>query len=127
MDECGLIGEEEQAGGVFIEAADAGDLGIAGAPARRKQAVHVGAFAFVVRADEAEGFVEKKENAVRVIGRLSINEDVAVVRLGAGIVGDFSADGDAAGVDPVARLTAGTVAEVGEKLIETAHGKKTEE
>ena len=61
VDESALVGEEEEAGGVFVEAADAGDLGIAGAPAGREEAVDVGAFAFVVGADEAEGFVEEKE------------------------------------------------------------------
>ena len=125
VDERGLIGEQEEAGGVFIETADAGDLGIARAPAGREEAVNIGAFALVVGADEAGGFVKKEEKAVGMVERLAVDEDVGSVGLGAGIVGDFSADGNAAGVDPVARFTAGAVAEVGEELIEAAHGLGT--
>ena len=124
MDERTLIREEEQAGGVFIETADAGDLGIARAPAGRKEAVNVGAFALVVRADKAEGFVKEEEQAVGMIERLAVDKDIGWVCFGAGVVGDFSFHGDAAGLDPVAGFAAGAVAEVGEELVEAAHGSE---
>jgi hypothetical protein len=121
VDEGALVGEEEEAAGVFVEAADAGDLGIAGAPAGREEAVDVGAFAFVVGADEAEGFVEEEKEFVGVVGGLAVDEDIGGVGLGAEIGDDFSLHGDAAGFDPVAGFAAGAVAEVGEELVEAAH------
>jgi hypothetical protein len=121
MDEGGLIGKEQQTAGVFIEATDAGDLRIARAPTGREETVDVGAFAFVVGTDQAEGLVEKQEKTVGMIERLTLDEDIGRRDLGTRIVGDFTAHGDAAGVDPVARLAARTVAKIGEELIETTH------
>jgi hypothetical protein len=44
------------------------------------------------------------------------------VGLGPEILLHFPVDRDPAGLDPVARFPTGTVAEVGEELVETAHG-----
>ena len=60
VDERRLVGEQDQAGGVFIEAADAGDQRIAALPALGQEGVNGGAFAVVVRADQAEGFVDEQ-------------------------------------------------------------------
>ncbi len=121
VDELGLVGEEEETGGVLVEAADGGDLRVAAAPAVGEERVDIGAFAFVVGADETEGFVEEEKKAVGVIERLAVDEDVG----GRGFLGDvagrFAAERDGTGGDPVAGFAAGAVAEAGEELVEAAH------
>lgn len=116
-----MIGEEEQAAGVFVEATDRGDDGIAAAPALGEERVDVGTFADVVGADEAEGFVEEKQETVGVVERRAVDLDVGGRGFLRGIVGGLAVDGDAAVVDPVTGLAAAAVAEVGEELVETAH------
>lgn len=106
VNECGLIGEEQESGRVFIEATDARDLRIARAPARRKEAVNIGTFAFVVRADESGWFMQEKQQSLGMIERLTVNEDIAWVGFGCGVIGDFPAGGNAGGIDPIARLAA---------------------
>ena len=67
VDELALVGEENEARSVFIEATDAGDDRIAALPACREQAVNVGPFAEFVGADEAEGFMEQEQKPVGMI------------------------------------------------------------
>jgi hypothetical protein len=122
MDERALVGEQNEAGGVFIEAADAGDDGIAALPTRRQQAVNVGALAEFVGADEAEGFMEEKNEAVGVVERFALDADIGGVGFLGRAVGGLAAHGDGTGVDPIAGFTAGAVTEVGEELVEAAHG-----
>ena len=121
MHERGLVGEEEEAGGVFVEAADGGDDGIAAAPARREERVDVGAFAFVVGADEAEGFVEQEQEAVGMIERLAVDANGGGRGFLRGIVGGGVVHVDAAVVEPAAGFAAGAVTEAGEELVEAAH------
>lgn len=73
-----MVGEENEAGGVFIEAADARDDGIAALPTGGEKAVNVGAFTEFVGADEAEGFVE--EEAVGVVERFAVDAHIGGVR-----------------------------------------------
>lgn len=124
VDEGGLVGEEEEAAGVLVETADAGDDGVAGAPTLGEEFVDEGAFAFVVRAGESGGLVEQEEEAVGMVGGLAVDEHggAGEVDLLAGIGGGGTIDGDAAGLDPGAGVAAGAVAEVGEQLVEAAHG-----
>jgi hypothetical protein len=126
VDELGLVGEEDQAGGVLVEATDGGDLGVAGAPAFGEEVVNARAFAFVVGADEAEGFVEKKEQALGVVERFAVDEDVGGTGFGGRIANGGAADGDGVFLEVVTGLAAGAVAEVGEELVEAAHGGKGE-
>jgi len=121
VDEFGLVGEEDQAGGVLIEAADAGDLGIAGAPAFGEEVVNARAFAFVVGADEAEGFVEQEENAVGVVERFAVDEDVGGMGFGGRVADGGAFYGDGVFFEEVAGLAAGAVTEVGEELVEATH------
>ena len=121
MDEFGLVGEEDQAGGVFIEASDGGDLGVAGAPAFGEEVVNARTFAFVVGADEAEGFVEDEKQAVGVVERFAVDEDVGGTGFGGRVADGGAADGDGVFFEVVAGLAAGAVAEVGEELVEAAH------
>jgi hypothetical protein len=124
VDQLGLVGEEDQARGVFIEAADGGDLGVAGAPAGREEVVYARAFAFVVGANEAEGFVEKEEESVGVVEGFAVDEDVGGEGFGGGVADGRAADGDGVFFEVVAGLAAGAVTEVGEELVEAAHGGK---
>jgi hypothetical protein len=59
-----------------------------------------------------------------VIKRLTFDEHIGGVGLLGRTVGGLAADGDRAGVDPIAGFTAGAVTEVGEELVETAHDSK---
>lgn len=118
-----LIGDEEEAAGVFVEAADAGERGIAGAPAGREKRVDVRTLAFVVRADEAERFVQEKQESVGMIERLAVDAHGGGIGFLRGVGGGFSRDGDAAGVDPSAGFAAAAIAEVGEELVEAAHSE----
>lgn len=106
MDESALVGEEDEAGGVLIEAADAGDDGIATLPARREETVDVGPFAEFVGADEPEGFVQEENETVWVVERLAVDADIGGVGFLGRAVGGFAADGDGAGVDPIAGFAA---------------------
>lgn len=122
VDEPGLVGEEDEARGVFIEASDGGDLRVAGTPAFGEEIVNAGAFAFVVGADEAERFVEKKEQAVGMVEGGAVDEDLVGAGFGGRIADGRAADGDGVFFEEVAGLAAGAVAEVGEELVEAAHG-----
>ncbi len=122
VDEFALIGEEEQAARVFVEAADGGDLRIALPPARWEQIVDARAFAAFVRTDKAGGFVHQQQNAFQPVERFAIDAHGCGIDFVAEVVGHFSRDGYAAARDPHPRLTAGAVTKVGEQLIETAHG-----
>lgn len=124
MNELRLVGEEEEPGSVFVEATDGGDLRIATAPANGEQRVDVGAFAFVVGADETEGFVQEKKEAVGVVEGLVVDLDVGGVRFLRDVASGFAADRDGAGGNPVAGFAAGAIAEAGEELVEAAHGMK---
>jgi hypothetical protein len=124
VDELGLVGEEEEAGGVFVEAADGGDLWIAAAPAVGEERVDVGAFAGVVGADESEGFVQEEKKAVGVVERGAVDLDVGGRGFLRDVAGGFAAEGDGAGGDPVAGFAAGAVAEAGEELIEATHAEE---
>lgn len=124
MNELRLVGEEEEPRSVFVEATDGGDLRIATAPAIGEQRVDVGAFAFVVGADETEGFVQEKKETVGVVERLVVDLDVGGVRFLRDVASGFAADRDGAGGDPVAGFAAGAIAEAGEELVEAAHGMK---
>jgi hypothetical protein len=124
MDERALIGEQNEAGGVFIEAADARDDGIAALPARWEQAVNVGSFAEFVGADEAEGFVEEENDAVRMIEGFALDEDIGGVGFLRRAVGRLATDDDRAGIDPVAGFATGAVTQVCEELVEAAHDSK---
>lgn len=77
-------------------------------------------------ADEAEGFVEQKEDAVEVVERFAIDEHAGGMGLGGGVAGGNTVDGDTAIADPVAGIAAGAVTKIGEELIETTHGMATE-
>ena len=124
MDECALVGKQEETAGVLVESSDGGDLRIARAPTRWQEVVHAWAFALVVGADEAGGLVQEEEQAERVIGGFTIDAYVGRVGFEAGVVGRLAADGHAPGVNPRAGLAAGTIAEVGKDLVETTHGLK---
>lgn len=121
VDEFRPVGEEDQARCLLVETTDAGDLRVAGAPAFGEKIVNTRSFAFVVRTDEAERFVEQQEKAVGMIELFAIDAHIG----GEGFVGRI-ADGDPAHRDGVllekiARLAAGAVAEIGEELVEAAH------
>ena len=124
MHQLGLVGEEEEAGGFFVEAADAGDLGVALTPAWRDQAVDVGPFAFVVRADEAEGLVQHEQQAAGVIQWFAVDLYVGCQDLLRRIFCGDSAYLHVPGLEPVAGFATRAVTEVGEELIEAAwrHG-----
>lgn len=95
---------------------------IAGAPTLGEQVVNARAFAFVVGADESEGFVEEKEQTVRVVERFAVDEHVGRRDFAGGVADGQTADGDGVFFEKRARFTAGAVAEVGEELVEAAHG-----
>lgn len=126
VDELGLVGEQDQAGGVFIEASDGGDLRVAGPPAFGEEVVNARAFAFVVGADESEGFVEEEKEAVGMVEGFAVDEDVGGEGFGGRIADGSAADGDGVFFEVVAGLAAGAVAEVGEELVEAAHGSGSE-
>jgi hypothetical protein len=74
---------------------------------------------------EAGGLVKEEQHALRVIERFSIHEHVRGIYLRAVIVGSLSAHGHMAIGEPIARLSARTVAKVGEELIEAAHAPQS--
>lgn len=57
MDEGALVGDEDEASGVFVEATDGGDGGFAIQPGFGEEFVDVGAFGFAVGAAVVEGLV----------------------------------------------------------------------
>lgn len=116
-----LIREQQQAAGLLVETADAGDNRIALPPPGREQRVDAGAFAAIVRADEPEGFVEEEQQAVGVVKRLVIDAHVGGENFLGGAGGKLTAHRDALVVDHAPGFAAAAVAEVGEKLVEAAH------
>lgn len=58
-----------------------------------------------------------------MIEGLPVDEDVGGMRFGPEVGGDFALHGHASGFHPVACLAAGAVSEVGEELVEAAHGR----
>ncbi len=58
-----------------------------------------------------------------MVGRRAVDAHVGRVGFGAEIIRDRAAHGQASGLDPGAGFPAGTVAEVGEELVEPAHAE----
>ena len=123
MDELRLVGQQQEPARVLVESSHAGHDRVAAAPAFREQGVDVRALAFFVRTDQPERLVQQEEQPLGMIGRLAVDPDIGR----RGLLGNggsrFAPHRNAPGVDPVARLAAGAVAEIGEQLIETAHGR----
>lgn len=122
VDKGALVGDENEAGGVFVEAADGGDGGFAVEPGLGEEFVYVGAFGFAVGAAVVEGFVEHGEEAVGMVEGFAVDGDRGGVGFLIGAGGGDAVDVDAAFADPGGGFAAGAVAEGGEDLIEAAHG-----
>lgn len=122
VDERALVGDEDEAGGVFVEAADGGDGGFAVEPGLGKEFVDIGTFGFAVGAAVVEGFVEHGEEAVGVVEGFAVDGDRGGVGFLIGAGGGDAIDVDAAFADPGGGFAASAVAEGGEDLIEAAHG-----
>lgn len=97
VDELALIGEEQQAAGVFVESADRGDHGIARPPTFREQRIDIGSVAFFVRTDQAERFIEDQEEPVGMIKWLAIDQHIGRIDLGRGIFERLVLSGDFVG------------------------------
>jgi len=97
VDELALIGEEQQAAGVFVESADRGDHGIARAPAFWEQRIDIGSVAFFVRTDQPERLVQEQEKPVGMIEWLTIDQHIGRIDLGRGIFEWLVLSGDFVG------------------------------
>lgn len=108
--EGALVGDEDEAGGVFVETTDGSDGGFAVEPGFGKEFVDVGTFGFAVGAAVAEGFVEHDEQAVGVIEGLSVNGDGDGVGFLIGACGGNAIDVNAAFANPGGGFASGAVA-----------------
>ena len=66
--------------------------------------------------------MQEQQQAVGVVERLAVHAYVGRCNLLRDISGGLAPDRDAAGCYPVAGFAARAVAEIGKKLVETAHG-----
>ena len=67
--------------------------------------------------------MQQEQHSLRMIERFAVDAHVGRRRFLADVSGRLAADGDAPGPEPIARLAAAAIPEVGEKLIEAAHGE----
>jgi len=81
MIDWSLVGEEEDASGVFVETPDGFNPWIAVEPTRREELVDGRALTGFMRADETGGFVQQDEKTLRMIERFVIDEDLMGIDL----------------------------------------------
>jgi hypothetical protein len=74
VNEVRAIGDKDDTGGVFVKPADCRGHGIALHPSSGKQFVDERSFGAVMRANIPCRFVEKNQNAVRMVERRSVNQ-----------------------------------------------------
>ena len=122
MDEGALVGDENQAAGFFVEAADRGDGGFAVEPGIGQKLIDVLAFGLAVGAAVTDGFVQHDENAVGGVERVAVDGDLRGVGLLIGAGSNDAVNVDAPFTDPGGGFTSAAIAEGGEDLIEAAHG-----
>jgi hypothetical protein len=122
VEERSIVGDQQKAAGILVEAADAGGGWFAILPAIREQIVNGGAFCLAVGAGVAHGFVQHDEETLGSLQGLAVDGDGGGVGLLVNPGGGDALDGDAAFADPGGGLAAGAVAERGKNLVEAAHG-----
>ena len=115
--ERGIVGQDQQAGGVLIQAAH-----------RKHEVFHAGeqivngrpAFRILVSGQVAFGFVEQQVLLLARRERTAVELDAIVLRIDPHIrrLHFLAVDGDAAGADPTARFGARADSELGEDAVE---------
>lgn len=120
VDEVAEVGDQEEAGGVAVETADGSDGGMSLGPAGWEEVIDGGAFAGVVGADAASGFMEEGEQAIGGFEGLAIDAELVGGMAFGGIAdGEAGVEGDAAAADQGTGFAAGGIAAAGEELVES--------
>jgi hypothetical protein len=111
------IGQQQQAAGVLVEAADRSDDRVAPGPAFREESVNRGTIPIAVGADHSQRLVQHGQQAVRRLHRFPVDPHGGGVDTFAGVLDRDVVAGDAAGADPEERFAAGTIAATRQQLI----------
>ena len=117
------VSDQQGAAGVLVEAANAGDHGVAPPPLWGQQVVDAGALVAAVGAAVAHGLVEQGQQAQRRLQGAALPLDLCdianlLLRLG----DHFSGQGGHTDLDERGHLPPVAIAQGGEELIEPGHG-----
>lgn len=122
MDQGTDVGQQEEAGGLAVEAADGGDGRVALIPAWREEVIDRGAFAGIVGADRSGGLVEHDQQAVRRLDGLAVDPDRVGIDPFGGIAQCDAVPGHAPGLEPARGFASRAMAIAGEQLIHAKAG-----
>jgi hypothetical protein len=116
--ELGVVGHQEEAGGVEVEPADGGEEG---ADVFQQVVDGGAAFGILKGGEVAFGLVEQQIEGLGDLERAAVEGDFVAREVDPliGILGEAAVDVDAAGVDPGAGLRAGAEAGFGEHAFES--------